>query len=171
MLQPPPSSEARIEVQLQDVHLVVRAVDLVAGVVAEPRPDVVRETQVSAHEVALRIGATLVEVRVCQRVQHRIALDVAVAQCAAPVPAFEHVGIAKGQLHLIAVPARIGLITKEIVDLPAVEADVADTLRIQGERVLVYRQYVAGRDLGDAELRAEAEDRVGAGRIILDVAI
>src|SRR4051812_46973028 len=77
-------SEPGIDIELQNVIPVARAVDLVAAHVAQPQPGVLRNAECGPEVVALGVGTTFVEISVCPGIQHRISFDVPVADRNSP---------------------------------------------------------------------------------------
>src|ERR1700730_319740 len=92
------SSESCIEIQLPDIETEARTIDLVRAHVTQPQPGILRKAERSPHVIAARVRSASMEIGVGPRVQHGIALDIAIANSAAPPRELIDDGIAKTNL-------------------------------------------------------------------------
>src|SRR5262249_47386909 len=97
-----PSSELAVQVQLPHVDAERRIVDLVRSQVAQAQPGAARQPQVEADLVTLGVGAAEVKVGIGERVEHSVALQVAIDRVGAPVPQVAQHRLADSQARLVA---------------------------------------------------------------------
>src|SRR5262245_23785690 len=77
--------EPRVEIELEHVDRERRAVDLVRAQPLCRHPDVVPDSEVEAQDVAFGVRSAEAEVGVRERVEHGVALEVAISREHAPV--------------------------------------------------------------------------------------
>src|SRR3954471_214875 len=129
-------SEPGVDIELQNVIPVARAIDLVAAHVAQSQPRVFRHAECGPEVVALGVGTALVEIGVCPGIQHRVSLDVPIADGDTPGSEAIDDGPAEADFaHIALVLWRGYRLLGQRLDVRLVVTNIADAFAHHSQRI------------------------------------
>ena len=112
--------------------------------------------RVQAGQELMRLDAT----------DYRIALQISIADEAAPGTSTQYHGISETEFRLVALGARCDVVARVRFDRSCVVAEVADRVRRHHRRVAPNRVGIGGVDIREPELGGQREELRGAVRAI-----
>src|SRR5258708_25896383 len=131
-----------IQIELYGIDAQRWAIDGVRAQVAQPHPNPVRETVVGEEVVTGCVPAAKVKIRVSIGIEHRIALQITIADDNAPGAGREHRRIAEAELRLIALGARRDVKAEARRNARRVVCEVPDPIRRVAPGVTPYPHFV-----------------------------
>src|SRR5260370_8115030 len=160
-----------IQIELYGIDAQRWAIDGVRAQVAQPHPNPVRESVVGEEVVTGCVRADKVKIRVSIGIEHRIALQITIADDTAPGAGREHRRIAEADLRLIALGARRDVKAEARRNARRVVSEVPDRIRSDPQGVAPDPQFVGRVQIRQTILRRQREQIYEGIAAVADVLV